>query len=187
MSALPKHTVKIFETLGKGGFISSNSSKSEIRELYDIVEDNFEELFEYFEAINFKLERGNEYFYFSRNETKVELERKLENAYKWIDIYDFFKAVNPSFGPGAKLSPSAIAEQCKVNSELKLKLEGMRKLTGDDNIVSRIKKLIDILRKDEFVELENELLDIWKVLSSIHYIENFISLINLPEEDEASK
>lgn len=91
MSALPKHTVKIFENLGKGGFISSNSSKSEIRELYDIVEDNFEELFEYFEAINFKLERGNEYFYFSRNETKVELERKLENAYKWIDIYDFLR------------------------------------------------------------------------------------------------
>ncbi|MBK6836127.1 MAG: hypothetical protein IPG89_18395 [Bacteroidetes bacterium] len=105
---------------------------------------------------------------------------------KWIDIYDFFKAVNPSFGPGAKLSPSHIAEQCKVNSELKMKLESMRKLTGEDNIVARIKKLIEILRKDEFVELESELLDNWKVLSSIHYIENFISLINIPEENEAS-
>ncbi len=186
MSNLPIHTVKIFETLGKGGFISSNSSKSDTRELYDIIDTNFETLLDYFDAINFKLERGNEYFYFSRNETKVEVERKLDSAYKWIDIYDFFKAVNPSFGPGAKLSPSHIAEQCKVNSELKMKLESMRKLTGEDNIVARIKKLIEILRKDEFVELESELLDNWKVLSSIHYIENFISLINIPEENEAS-
>lgn len=187
MNSLPKHTVKIFETLSKGAFISSNSSNTEMKDLYDEIDNHFESLLDYFNAINFRLERGNEYFYFSRPEIKVEIERKLEGAYRWIDILDFFKAVNPNFGSGAKLSPSAIAEQCKVNSDLKLKLEGMRKLTGDDNIVTRIRKLIEILKKDEFVELENEMLDIWKVLSSIHYIENLIMLINIPEDNEASQ
>lgn len=186
MNSLPKHTVKIFETLSKGAFISSNSNNADMRDLYDAIDNSFETLFDYFNAINFRLERGNEYFYFSRPEIKVEIERKLESAYRWIDILDFFKAVNPAFGSGAKLSPSAIAEQCKVNSDLKLKLEGMRKLTGDDNLVTRIKKLIEILKKDDFVELENELLDIWKVLASIHYIENLILLINIPEDNETS-
>lgn len=186
MSQLPKETAKIFEILSKGSFISSNSSRSEMRDLYESLESAFDDLKEYFVTINFDLERGDDYFYFTRPEIKVDIERKLEAAYKWIDILDFFKSVNPSFGPGFKLSPSAIAEQCKVNSDLKLKLEGMRKITGDENIVQRIKKLIIELKKDEFVELENELLDIWKVLDSIRYVENLILLINIPIEDETA-
>lgn len=186
MNQLPKDTAKIFEILNKGSFISSNSSRSEMRDMYQSLDNSFDDLKDYFQTINFDLERGSDYFYFTRPEIKVEIERKLETAYKWIDILDFFKAVNPTFGPGSKLSPSSIAEQCKVNSDLKLKLEGMRKITGDENIVQRIKKLILELKKDEFVELENELLDVWKVLDAIRYVENLISLINIPMEDETA-
>lgn len=186
MNNLPKHTAAIFETLSKGEFISSNSNEAEMKDLYSSIEENFELLYDYFSAIGFRLERGNEYFYFSRFEIKAEIERKLQNAYKWIDILDFFKTWNPAFGPGTKLSPSAIAEQCKVNSELKLKLEAMKSVAGDGNLVQRIKNLIEHLRKDKFVELENELLDIWKVLTSIHYIESLITLINIPEDHETS-
>jgi hypothetical protein len=187
MNILPKQTVKIFETLSKGQFISSNSSNSDAKELYECIDSNFEPLFEYFAAINFQLERGNEYFHFSRTETKVDLERKIENAYRWIDILDFFKAVDPSFGAGSRVSPSAIAEQCKVNSELKMKLEAMKKITGEDNLVARIRKLLDNLKRDDFVELENEMLDSWKVLTSIHYIESIIQLLTLNEENETAE
>jgi len=95
----PKYTAEIFEILSKGQFISSNSTDRFIRTLYTIIDedDNFEFLFNYFKSIHFVLEKGDQYFYFSRKESKVNLERKLEIAYKWIDILDFLKTFNNSF------------------------------------------------------------------------------------------
>src|SRR3990172_4397220 len=93
-------TGEIFEILSKGQFISSNSADHNLRKLYDIINDenNFDELCDYFQAINFILERGDEYFFFSKSEIKAELDRKIEIAYKWIDILDFLKAYDNSFG-----------------------------------------------------------------------------------------
>ena len=72
-----KQTAEIFEILSKGGFISSDSTNPNIRQLYTVIEDNQSELYDFFAAINFVLESGNEYYYFSRRENKVDLERKL--------------------------------------------------------------------------------------------------------------
>ena len=184
---LPKYTEKIFETLSKGGFISGNSSNPEMKSMFECLEQNFDPLYQYFSGIGFRLEAGSDYFHFSRFETKADMERKLETAYKWIDILDFFKTVNPSFGAGIVLSPSSIAEQCKVNSELKLKLEAMKKFTGEETLAQRVRKLLETLKEEEMVELESEILDNWKVLSSIHYIERLVEIINVPIEDETAK
>lgn len=186
MNGLPKHTQKIFETLSKDSFISANSNLTEMRELYECISTNFDVLFDHFMAIGLRLESGNDYYHFTRPETKVEIERKLTIAYKWIDILDFFKTIDPAFGAGTRLSPSALAEQCKVNSELKLKLESMKKITGEDNLPGRIRRLLEILKDDNFVEIENEDLDNWRVLDAIHYIERLIEIINIPEEDETA-
>ena len=60
-----KQTAEIFEILSKGGFISSDSTNPNIRQLYTVIEDNQSELYDFFAAINFILESGNEYYYFS--------------------------------------------------------------------------------------------------------------------------
>ena len=75
MIEVPKQTAAIFEILSKGQFISSNSSDEAIRKYYSVIEDgeNFDLLFNYFNAINFQLERGDEFYYFSRKETKIDL------------------------------------------------------------------------------------------------------------------
>jgi hypothetical protein len=186
--SLPRQTAKIFETLSKGGFISSNSTDPGMRELYEVVDTSFDELCDYFIHINFILERGDEYFFFARPERKEDMDRKLEQAYRWIDILDFFKAYNSSFGPGTRFTPSAITQQCTVNAELKAKLEGMRKYTGsEDSLPQRVRKLVDLLRKEGFIELESEHLDTWKVLSSIRYMERLIELINIIPEDETAQ
>ena len=90
---VPVQTAEIFKILNKGQFISSNSSDKNISNLYNIIEDeqNFEQLADYFSNINFSLEKGDEYFYFCRPETKVDLEKKIEKAFEWIDIIDFLK------------------------------------------------------------------------------------------------
>ncbi|MDB5246976.1 MAG: hypothetical protein JWQ40_1370 [Segetibacter sp.] len=179
---VPAQTAEIFETLSKGQFICSNSVHDENRKLYNIVDDNFEELYDYFEAIGFVLDKGDEYFYFTRKETKADLERKLEQAYKWIDILDFFKTYNNSFGPGYRFSADEILVQLKIDANLKDKLEQLKKPIGEGSHRERVQRLIDELAKFGMVELENEISQQYKVLSAFKYIEQLIVSIHITEE-----
>lgn len=181
----PKHTATIFEILSKGQFICSNSSDELIRKLYNTIdeEQNFEFLYEYFLNINFILERGNEYFYFSRMENRIDLERKIEQAFKWIDILDFLKTHDNSFGAGYRFSPSDILVKTKVDAELKTKLESLKKYSaGKEKHLEIIEKILETLEKDKFIEMENTITHQYKVLASFHYLEQLVMAIHIPEE-----
>lgn len=180
----PKQTALIFEILNKGQFICSNSSDEEIRKLYNIIdeEENYEFLYNYFLHINFILEKGNEYFYFSRTETKVDMERKIEQAFKWIDILDFFKTYDNSFSAGYRFSPPDILVKTKLDAELKTKLESLKKYSGGrENHAEIVEKVLDSLEKDKFIEMENANLNQYKVLSSFQYLEQLVMTIHITE------
>jgi hypothetical protein len=185
---VPKQTGEIFEILSKGQFICSNSSDVRMSKLYDIIsdEDNYELLYDYFLSINFVLEKGDEYFYFSRkNESRADIERKLEAALRWIDIVDFLKTFDNSFGSGFSFSPSEAAVRISVDAYLKNKADNIRCILKIDEKVSYIDlvtKIADMLCKDGFMETENELLHSWKVLSSFKFLEELINNINIPNE-----
>ena len=104
---ITKYTSEIFDVLRKGQFICSNGPEDDIQKLYKVLEDDetFEDLYEYFYQINYILEQGNEYFYFSRIENNADIDRKLEKAYNWIDILDFFKTFDSSFDELAAFNP----------------------------------------------------------------------------------
>lgn len=185
---VPRQTGEIFEILSSGQFICSNSADNRISKLYDIIDDanKYEDLYDYFSAIGFTLEKGDEFYYFSRkNEQKADLERKLETACKWIDILDFFKAFDNAFGSGYSVSPQEISVKIKVDAVLKNKADGLRKVlkmddkTPYDEVVT---KTIDNLCKDGFAEIENEILKSYKILSSFKYLEELVTIINIPEE-----
>lgn len=182
---VPKQTAEIFDMLSKGQFICSNSSDERIRKLYDIISDdeNFEALHDYFSAINFILKEGNEYYYLSRNESKADLERKIETAFRWIDIVDFFKSFDTSFTSGFRFQPSDILVKLNVDAVLKEKLDGLKRWSkkeiNKDNLEHIITKM---LCAEGFAELENEVLNEYKVLSSFSYLEGLINSINIPEE-----
>ncbi len=183
MSTNSKYTADIFETLGKGKFICSNSVDDHTRKLYNVIDEQFEELYNYFIAINFVLERGDEFFYFSRNEVKATLESKIEQAYRWVDVVDFCMAFNNGFAPGFRFSPSDILVQAKMDAGLKDKLEIMKRLTGDGSYQERITNLLDKqLVAPGFVELENELMQQYKVMASFNYIKQLIVTIQIQEE-----
>jgi len=188
MMNVHRQTGEIFEILSSGQFICSNSADNRISKLYDIIDDTdkYEELYDYFSAIGFTLEKGDEFYYFSRkNETKTDLERKLESACKWIDILDFFKTYDNAFGSGYSLSPQEVSVKIKVDAVLKNKADGLRKVlkmddkTPYDEVVT---KTIDNLCKDGFAEIENEILKSYKILSSFKYLEALVTIINIPEE-----
>jgi len=179
---LPKQTGEIFDILSKGQFICSNSGNDLQRKLYDIVEDRFEDLYPYFQAINFTLEQGEEYYYFTRYEARPDLERKIEAAYRWIDIVDFFKTFDNSFGPGTHFTPFDILVRQNVDAEIKSKLEGLRRITKEDKQSESLQKILKMLVDGNFIELENEITNSYKVLSSFKYLEILILSINIPEE-----
>ena len=101
---LMKYTEEIFNILSKGGFISSNSVSPAVKRYYDAIEEELAEYYEYYKGIGFYLEGGDGYYLFTRREAKVDLERKLEAAMKWIDYLSFLKTYDATFGPGFKFN-----------------------------------------------------------------------------------
>lgn len=177
-----KQTAEIFEILSKGGFISSDSTNQNIRQLYIVIEENQVELTEFFAAINFNLESGNEYFYFTRRENKVDLERKLEIAARWIDVLDFIKTYDAAFSAGFRFQPADIVVKAGSDLELKEKLNGLKMLTGREKHEDIIDKIVYDLRRDGFIELENDITSTYKVVAAFSYLEELVACINIPEE-----
>ena len=180
--AINNYKKDIFELLSKGAFICSNSSVPQTQKLFSYIEENFDELADYFMEINYILTPGNEYYYFTRLEAKVDISRKIEQAFRWIDMIDFFKSYDSSFGSGYRFTPQEIAVQLKVNATLKSKLRVLQKYTKTDKELDGIRNLVEIFKKEGFAELENELSDSYKVLSSFTYLESLVLSINLSEE-----
>lgn len=183
-----KYTAVIFDRLRKGEFICSNSTDTEIVRLYDWIDvpEHFEELCNYFSAINFFLEKGDEYYHFSKKHEKSDIERKLEAAFRWIDMLDFLKSFDNSFGSGYSLSASEILRKIKADAILKTKADGLRgSLKIDEKAIYEelVEKLIDQLVKEGFAEVETDaVFKSYKVLSSIKYLEILVNSINIPEE-----
>ena len=68
------NTQKIFEKLIRGAFISVDSSDIEIKHLYNDIEENFTDYEIYFQELGLRLDAGNGYYYFSRdNENKITI------------------------------------------------------------------------------------------------------------------
>jgi len=185
---LPRQIGEIFEILSSGQFICSNSADSRITKLYDIIDDadKYDTLYDYFSAIGFILEKGDEFYYFSRSgDSKADLERKLEAACRWIDILDFFKTFENAFGSGYSFTTQEITVKIKVDAVLKSKADNLRKVlkmddkTPYDDVVV---KVVENLCKEGFAEMENEILKIYKIMSSFKYLEELVMNINIPEE-----
>lgn len=182
---IPDHTVAIFDYLQKGLFISSNSTNEDVRDLYDIIDDDFEALSIYFAQIGYTLERGNEYFYFSRTEPRVTLEQKILRAYYWIDVLDLFKTYDETFGPGYRFQPEQILVEANINVMLQNKLDGIRKHFSDKDVRKEVlDNMIRQLTRDSFLELENEKNNTYKVMSSWNYLERLIESINIYDDSQ---
>lgn len=182
---IPDATGAIFDYLQKGLFISSNSTNEDVRMLYDSIEDHQEALSIYFSQIGYTLEKGNEYYYFSRQEPRATLEQKILRAYYWIDVLDLFKTYNETFGPGFRFQPEQLLVEANINVLLQNKLDGLRKHFSDKDIRKEVlDNVIRQLVKESFLELENERTNTYKVMSAWHYLERLIESIHLYEETE---
>lgn len=185
LQSLPPQTAEIFEILSKGQFISSNGD-DRTRLLYRIIDegDAYPALRTYFAAIDLELEQGNEYYHFSRRDSKADIERKVEAAFKWIDILDFFKAFDASFGAGYRFTIHDVVTRAAVDAPLKMKLEGLKKYAaGKERHADILGKVIELLERDSFVMLEGEITGTYKVLTAFRYLEELVLAINITQDE----
>ncbi|QBG48881.1 hypothetical protein EGM51_16285 [Verrucomicrobia bacterium S94] len=181
-------TADVFEVLSKGQFICSNTGQPGGRDLYQYVEEHEERLRETFAEVGFRLETGNNYYYFSRvNEDVQGRERKIKKALRWLDILAFFTTYRKDLCRGARLSPHDIVSQLELNSSLKDQLLSLQRGSGKKNYAEQLETLFMELRKEGFIELENEASQTWKLLDAWDYMERMVMAVNIFEDDEGAQ
>lgn len=175
-----KSSKEIFDILSKGEFIPQNSVDAVRRRYFDLIEDDFDSYREYYEGVGFVLNGGNGYFYFSRNEPRIQTVDKLTRFCDWIDRLDFMKTFNSAFESGFIFTKAKIQSQISCDMELKDK---SAKLYSDKKTNAEIvDKLVDDFVKMGFVELENELEGTYKVTAAFHYLEELVNSLNIVED-----
>jgi len=182
---LPKQTHDIFAVMARGHFISSNGSKDNMSRLYDVINnpENFDRLQAYFNVIRYNIERGNNYFYFSRiNEANSIIEKKLETFERYIDIVDLFASMDNKITIGSRFRPSEIAEECNANVRLKQKLQKIP-MYRSETLLNKVRDICDLMARDSFLELEDEQSESYKVLDAYTYLLDVINAIAIYEEN----
>jgi hypothetical protein len=181
---LPKQTHDIFAIMARGHFISSNGTKDGMSRLYDIINnpENFDRLQAYFNVIRYNIERGNNFFYFSKtSEANSIIEKKLETFERYIDIVDLFASMDNKVTIGSRFRPSEIAEECNANVRLKQKLQKIP-MYRSETLLNKVRDICDLMARDSFLELEDEQSESYKVLDAYSYLLDVINSIAIYEE-----
>lgn len=176
---LPKDTPQIFEWLSKGQFLNSHSTNEDQERYYRVLEEHIEAYRNYFQQIGFELEGGKNYFYLSRKESKSSLEDKLQKLSRYINILEFCLDVDPLFGRGSRLKLEVWSAKISEDILLKRKLKKLE--ARGENEYEKLRRILDLMCKDGFLEIENEQEKIYRVLAAIQYLQNLIDQIK-PEE-----
>lgn len=186
---LPRQTHEIFSVMARGNFISSNGTKDGMNRLYDIINnpENFDKLQAYFNIIRYQIERGNNFFYFSKlHEANSELEKKLERFERYIDIIDLFASMDNKITIGSRFRPAEISEECNANVRLKQKLQKIP-LYRSETLHNKVREICDLMSRDSYLELEDEKTESYKVLDSYAYLLDVINSIAIYEEGGSSE
>ncbi|MFI5164502.1 MAG: hypothetical protein ACHQHP_04555 [Bacteroidia bacterium] len=181
---LPRQTHDIFAIMARGHFISSNGSKDGMNRLYDIINDpeNFDHLQDYFSNIRYRIERGNNFFYFSKiDEANSIVEKKLETFEKYIDIIDLFASLDNKITIGTRFRTGSLAEECNANVRLKQKLQKIP-LYRSETLHNKVREICDLMSRDSFLEREDEASETYKVLDSFSYLLDVINAIAIYED-----
>ena len=175
-----KYTSEVFQRLSRGQFISSNSIDADTRAIYNDIEENLQEYEHYFNQIDFQLISGDGFFYFSRKETKVITENKLQSLFSWIDYLDFLKTYDTAFDAGTQFSLVQMEVKLSTIPGLKEKLAEL--FPDKTSNRQKLESLAGAMENMGFAELVNEADETYHVTNAFHYIEQIILCINIDED-----
>ena len=172
-----KYLRHVYDSLIRGGFISSDSLSRESRNIFQDIEDNYEAYRDYFLNIGLILEEGDGYYHFSRQEKKVLLKEKLERFGHWIDVLDFLKAWDPAFRPGFSFSKYEICRKFDADADLREKSLLLYERKEKYNEIAEA--LVGELKAQGYIELVSEQSDTYQVVAAFRYLEKIVDMISI--------
>ena len=173
----------VFEHLSRGKFLCENSPIRKERQLFEACSSEYDTFFAYFEEIGFSLERGNEYFYFSKTFTNKTIEEKITKVYEYIDLVELMQEYSQSFGVGFRVSISELESSAKANVTLKQSIQKIRTSTKNMTLHQQCARVLEQFSRGGFMALESEHEQRYKVLSSFEYLQTFLNAIEVPHFD----
>ena len=169
---------RVYDKLAAGGFICSNSLDTEEKAVFRLVEEQFETCYDYFKKIGLVLEKGTNYFYFSRNESRGSLKHKIEKYCEWIIIEDFLMSFDSSFNVGFRFRTLQMENKVNMDSDCKRKLiecvDHRKRLTSKMKDVmtdrERVDFLLKTLKAEGFIEEVSAEDGEWQVTDAFDYL-----------------
>ena len=177
-----KYEQQVFDRLSKGVFIYSDSVDETTRRVFLDLDNCRDEYADYFSRIGFILEEGNQYYYFSRKESKSSIADKLKKFSHWIDVIDFLKAWEPSLGPGFTFMTADLV--VKIDSDIELRDKASTLYDNKSRHDEIAERLVEDLSKQGFIEITDDVARRYKVTPAYRYLEDMVNLIAFNDDDE---
>jgi hypothetical protein len=178
----PSVARRLFSRLCKGdNLLLSRNGPGDDAQLYIQVEADEENCRIYFEVVGFRLQRGdNCYFFTTQEEQPATLESKLDKMVRLVRLLDFISTHVETFGEGQIFSASTLAARCNGDTKAERFLQEMGKGTNNQE---RLDHLLQSLVRQGYLSDYNMNRQEYRVLSAINYILEFADRIEIQNED----
>ena len=172
---------RLFSRLCKGdNLLLSRNGPGEDAQMFTQVEADEENCRTYFEVFGFRLQRGDNCYYFTtQDEQPATLESKLDKMVRLVRLLDFFSTHVETFGEGQIFSASTLASRCNGDTKAERFLQEMGK--GNNN-QERLDQLLQSLVRQGYLSDYDMNRQEYRVLSAINYILEFADRIEIQNE-----
>jgi len=170
---LPSQSAEIFERLSRGLFISKNQPGFQTQDLYGVLEHREEDFRYYFSLIGFYLEKGEGYYYFSREENKSQIEDKVEKLFRYLDGLELLYLLVPDLGPGSLINLTSLGERLESSKQLSRKALKLGVRASQDSPEDKFKAFLRSLEKESFVVALDDQQEEFLVLDAFDYLVTF--------------
>jgi len=175
---------RLFSRLCKGdNLLLSHNGPGEDAELFkqlEQIENDGEPCRRYFEILGFRLQRGDNCYYFTaQEEPQANLETKLDRMIRLVRLLDFFSTHIETFGEGQIFSASTLAARCNGDTKAERFLQEMGKGTNNQE---RLENLLQSLVRQGYLSDYDTNRQEYRVLSAINYIFEFADRIEIRSE-----
>ena len=147
----PSVARRLFSRLCKGdNLLLSRNSPGEDAELFEQVEADEEPCRRYFEILGFRLQRGDNFYYFTtEDEPQTNVESKLDRMIRLVRLLDFLSSHVEMLSEGQIFSASTLAARCNGDTKAERFLQEMGK--GGANNQERLDNLLQSLVRQGYI------------------------------------
>ncbi len=173
----PPSTADLFAWLSQGNFVCVDSPLIAHREWFFLLQSQEQAYRAYFAPLGFRLETGEGYYFFSREEKKVLLEDRLDKALKYLDWLSLCWELNPQFGVGLRFSLMDYVPLVERNPPLLRKLQQLGLRGNPQTAEDALRLFVKELEKASFLAEESE--EQFRILASFDYLIRLLQRIQL--------